>query len=435
MSSDQALTFGDFDLLASSGGGWTCEALGSSSGSSWGDTTPLTEAVASFLADGAAVATTGHENRTLTLVVRLVADTVAILADAEAALVAECVKTWNGSRNTLVWTPPGGAPPCVFDVVAAELTHTFDDYAETQPSTMGRAYTLSLTALPWCRSSSAQVVAVANAGREAVSSVRGLGSVAAPLSVQVSHPSAALGRVLVHTVPTRLGVQSPPLRALLSAGPAATATSGTASGYISPLLNQHTFTVPASKVPPAAYQAVARVRSASTSLTLTWTTRALMGGAWSTAASGSTTITLTANTWTVVPLALLNLPPRALGAAGSVQVLLSSSVACDLDEAWLFNVTDGALTWVDAGSGNPTAGGPSKVAANLAPSADYPGLRIMLGNAADGSDWVAGVSEVTAFGVHEMDPGGVDVTTVATDTAGTTTTLTWFACWHTHAAA
>jgi hypothetical protein len=145
-----SLVLGAVDLMG--GGSFRIEALGSDSGTSWGNAAPITEQIQSFIQYGAIVANAGWENREVVVVVRI-KGTGAAMAAAEAALFAEI-----GKPNTLAYTSPAtGAVAQVFDVVYSSLEETPDDLAEVL---MGkRVYTIRLTCSTFAYSATTTTVA------------------------------------------------------------------------------------------------------------------------------------------------------------------------------------------------------------------------------------------------------------------------------------
>lgn len=142
------LLFGSVDLMGD-GIDYSLHAGGTADNTSLGSPVPITQTLDSYLQDGSLVATTGYDNRDgMVITVRIKGQTADGLAAGEAALNAE-VNAANSVGSTLSWTPPGGyAKACVFDIVAAELDHTFID---TDENNLTRTYVLTLTALPFAR--------------------------------------------------------------------------------------------------------------------------------------------------------------------------------------------------------------------------------------------------------------------------------------------
>lgn len=152
------LAFAGLDLMSTDPtGAFTLRALGAEAGTDLGSgPEPITAVMQTFLQDGAAVATTRHDNRTLAVIVKVRAEDSNGLAAGEAALVSACSTTWgtSGMIAELTWTPPAGmGPVCIFECVAARLDReAWDDYEELDPKERGAVYRLTLTCMPWVKS-------------------------------------------------------------------------------------------------------------------------------------------------------------------------------------------------------------------------------------------------------------------------------------------
>lgn len=103
------------------------------------------QVVLSLLADGDLVRTTRYGNREVSFVVEITGPDLASLAHGEAALRREV-----GRGNTLTWQPPDEfAVPTVFEVLASDMTQTFDDLDELRRR---RKFQVNLTCAPFGRS-------------------------------------------------------------------------------------------------------------------------------------------------------------------------------------------------------------------------------------------------------------------------------------------
>lgn len=115
-------------------------------GTEWGKPETVRRALFSLLADGSASVTDRHDNRTVTVKLRLSAADSSALAGGEAPLHMLAGKR----RAELRWTPPNDyAAPAAFTIVASDLAHDMDDLAENR---VERFYTLTLTCLPFALS-------------------------------------------------------------------------------------------------------------------------------------------------------------------------------------------------------------------------------------------------------------------------------------------
>ena len=109
-------------------------------GTDWGNPESVRRALQSLLADGSRSIFERDENRTLTIKLRLTADSPQALAGGEATL-----DSLDGRRCEIVWRPPDGAPAAVFVAVAVTLQHDMDDLAELRTT---RYFTLAVECLP-----------------------------------------------------------------------------------------------------------------------------------------------------------------------------------------------------------------------------------------------------------------------------------------------
>lgn len=150
-----ALTFGALNLIGSPADvatqGYWFGAEGDDA--DWGNQVPITQAIVSWLQDGAIVALQGYDNRDMFIRVRVSGGDDAALAAGEAALFGE-----TGKRNLLIWTPPGvNAAASVFSVVMSNLELITDDLADVA---YRRTYGLRITAEPFARSTELVTVSI-----------------------------------------------------------------------------------------------------------------------------------------------------------------------------------------------------------------------------------------------------------------------------------
>jgi hypothetical protein len=271
-------------------------------------------------------------------------------------------------------------------------------------------------------------------GRENYRTVDVIGSARAQASLSlVDATPAALGSTLVYTCPVLAGMAQPPLRPYLVAGPTITADASIISGARSPLSTAHNFDVPAQSIQTGGHLLLARIRHASAATyTLTWSGKSRMGTTDDVGQSGMTDVALAANVWTIVTVAALNLPTRRLGANGVVRVTLSAPAGVELDEAWLFNVETGRLSWVECGTGAPASGGTASRLWLDAASLDRPEPSITLGTLATRADELGAGEKVLSFGVHEFPPPQVNVFTATSVSTAAAIVLAYYPRWHTH---
>lgn len=264
------------------------------------------------------------------------------------------------------------------------------------------------------------------------------GTVRTPGNLALSDASAGLGTVIVYTSAAGTSTVQPPLREYRVAGSTETTDVSVVSGKRSDLSTLHSFDIPAPNVDPGGYLLVARVRHATAGArAITWAGMSRMGSTTLDAApqSGVRNVTLAANTWTVVSVAQLNLPPTRVGPNGMIRINLSGPSGLELDEAWLFNVDTGRLTIVECGTGTPTAGGAASRLWLDAASLENPERSIWLGTAADRSDAFGAGGRIQSFGRHEFVPPLVNAFVVATGSVATDVLLSYFPSYSHHVVA
>lgn len=131
-------------------GGFKTEV--SADGVTWGEPETVIMQVMSALSDGDIVTQSRVGNRTASFYVRISGDTSGQLPLGEKALAGVM-----GKPVELIWQPPDIAePPTVFDVLHARMVHDFNDLDELERE---RSYLVTMTALPWGRSSVKKIVA------------------------------------------------------------------------------------------------------------------------------------------------------------------------------------------------------------------------------------------------------------------------------------
>lgn len=252
-------------------------------------------------------------------------------------------------------------------------------------------------------------------------------------SLVLADPTSSLGSVLVFTTPDTDAAQ-PPLRARLVPGPSETASSLLVSGKSSDLGTIHPFEIPASLVPPGGYLLLARVKHATAGpRAITWAAKSRIGttdlGAGDAGAIG---VTLAADTWTIVEVADIDLPTKLLGPAGKVRIELAGPSGLLLDEAWIFNLDTGQLTWVECGNAAPSPGGAANRMWLDAASIDNPEPMVWVGNSADRSDAFGAGELMRSLGRHQFVPKATNVFTVNTNAVAVEVQLAHYRRYHTH---
>lgn len=260
-------------------------------------------------------------------------------------------------------------------------------------------------------------------GRQQYRSFTVGGTARTAASLQLSHPSTALNDVIIYIAQAEdtPGAQ-PSLRQYRTAGGTETPDTSTASGQRSPLNGgtAETYDVPAVAVGEGAHSLMTVVKAAAAGWkVITYTVSALVGSTLYGTRTESVSVYLPTTGWTIVELGRVTLPPVALppGSTSKARITLSSPDSVQVDESMIFNTDVGALTWVKAGAGSPSTGGPSSRVWIDTPSIDRPRDAIWLGTLPDRSDarHAVGKSEVPVQNQFLIEPGLVNLYLLSLD--------------------
>jgi hypothetical protein len=244
-------------------------------------------------------------------------------------------------------------------------------------------------------------------------------------SLSVQHASTSLGDVLIYTCPDDGSGYVPAMRNYHTSG-SVTSDSTAVSGAYDALDGSHTtvgYTVPYSAAPEGDYLVMARMLSTSTSdaVNLSWQFKtAVSGTVIGTVPVASTLLPVTTGYELYRVGSMVHLPPFDATASPNSSVTLTvtwvSGVGVRLDEVFLFNLSTGRLSQFSCGTGTAASGGPANRLWVDSPSVDNDGMgRYMMGFAADRSDAYTALVAATHPGVHEFEPPGMKVFTVATN--------------------
>lgn len=264
------------------------------------------------------------------------------------------------------------------------------------------------------------------------------GSVRTPGTLIVSHPTSALGDVLVHTCPDfGTGYTAPILQFATSPS---TADASTPSGRIFTLGSSGaTIDVPTSTLMPGSYVLMGRFRHSNAgNATISWSARTRINATDVGAVlSGSHTMGYAAGAWVNVTLGILDLPASRVGrGSSSVQRLVVTASSLDMGGLWLFFVGDqlgnrGQLSQASCGTGTPASGGDSNMLFINSATIDEPLPGVFVGTKPDQSD--ARFAAGAMWEQHEFVPGGMIVTTITTNALDAGTALESRAAGHSHA--
>jgi hypothetical protein len=246
-----------------------------------------------------------------------------------------------------------------------------------------------------------------------------IGSAPTQAAIRLYDPTpAALGtEILVHS--SRNTAWQPPLRTRMVSSATVTPDSAMVSGNRNTLTSAMTFRIPASMLTEGTYALMGRL-SVTTAGTLTWTAKMVNAAGAATVGSsrvvtGNAALTVTSG-YSLFTLGSVVLPVLAVEDDQMVELVLTGTANMTIDEAWLFGLDDGALTWVrDADSlswieiRSPELG--------AARPSVYGGTGV-LGDNSSCIDW-----KCEAFGAHRFDPGLMQVFTLTTTSLVSQSTL------------
>lgn len=277
-------------------------------------------------------------------------------------------------------------------------------------------------------------------GRQQFRSLIVTGSARTEGSLQIAHETQSLGVVAAYTNRDDGSGYQPACRVHRTGGGSVDPDSATASGSSSPLNagTPETYDIPTSAVPPGTYAPMSRLRADVAGFYNVTLTASLLSGS---SELGSVTMTRSVEigtSWKLHELGALPLPTVAVpaGSTAKIRIELSSTGAVEVDDTYLFNLTIGALTWVDCGTGTPAPGGSSNRLWIDTASLDVPRPAIWVGTQADRSDarHIEG-GKVFAEMPHQFEPGDVNLFTVTSNALNAAASLEFYPNWHSNAAA
>lgn len=250
-------------------------------------------------------------------------------------------------------------------------------------------------------------------------------------SILIEHETDALGHVLCWTGKAVGGYQ-PPLSSRQTAGPAPVPTAGTLSGGWTALDGAVpvTYDTPIGAIPRATYAMLAVLKGTAPGGQLVqWDVSTLVGTTKHAMSSGFAHRSLTAGA-AIYDLGILSLPTMPAGEDAMVRVELHSDGACQVDEVFLLDITNGRMSLVSCGTGAPSTGGASNRLWIESPTLDTPRPGYYLGTEADQTDRRhATGDEIMSFQSHELAPGTVNVFTATTGVSAATVSAELFPRW------
>lgn len=247
--------------------------------------------------------------------------------------------------------------------------------------------------------------------------------------IDIKHTSA-LGDTLIWSGPPACAVPALRRRRVDGAGELGD-TSMVSGAYEDIGVTEWAAHVPLRAVPAGAYLVMARLLAtdsngehdvevrAQTRIDTSDTTQVAVGPVFTINATAD----LSTSTYRILPLGVMHLPPAevAAGSDGVVRVVLSG-VGVRLDEAWIFNITDGSLTFVSSAD---------KVLRITSPTLEDPRRRVWTGPS-DLALYDAG-SKAAMRDEHLFTPGEWAAFTVTTGAQNAAVTVTYDKRWHSNA--
>ncbi|WP_418061795.1 hypothetical protein [Pimelobacter simplex] len=241
-------------------------------------------------------------------------------------------------------------------------------------------------------------------------------------------PGALGTDTLIHTSTNLLW--RPPLRRWISSSSAVTADTSLVSGGRNSLATPTTIRVAANLLSEGNYALMARM-SVTAAGTLTWSARMVGASGSNTVGSsvvvsGSIPVSTTAG-YQVLNLAAIPLPVVAAEGDQLVELVISGTASMILDEAWLFGLHDGALTWIRDADALTWVEVRSPELGAARPSV-YGGTGARGSNSAC-IDW-----KCLSFGAHRFSPGVTQVFTITSSSLLSQSELEFYPRYHSHVA-
>lgn len=296
----------------------------------------------------------------------------------------------------------------------------------------------------------ASAARIPGTGRQQLFTVPVLGSARTQASLEVYDASSAalgpdasgvVGNVVVYT--RAAGGLAPNLSAWITSSESPTGDSARISGAIRQVrtgvgAGATVYRIPAVLLEEALYGLMVAARSTTAPSWMSWTAQLVKAGTTTPvgpAQSGAHYTALTSS-WDVHDIGRILLPPTRVLPGSTHELLLtieaegggSGGVGVYLDEAWLFNLDAGDVSQVRPGAG---------VAALRINAADAANPRQEFQVADAAASWATtgrnADNLVRSWGVHEWEPGNVDVFVACTGSTSAQVDLSYPPRWHTHA--
>lgn len=283
--------------------------------------------------------------------------------------------------------------------------------------------------------SRSNVLGQAGTGRQLMRTIQVAGSEATQGTLELTDATTSLGTMAaIYTRPSNGALASPDLRQYLISGNTQSASPTSISGFQSLLSSNHVFDIPITSVEPGGYLLVANLFASNATYTINYSGRTIMaGGDMGIVQSGSWTGVINSNGQFI--LGKLNLPFQKAGPSATVRIQMVTTGAVNLDEAWLFNMDTGRLTWVTTDQNTPAPGTGHNHLWVDSPSLINPAPAAYLGFSPDRSDQqYAGQVFLTSLMVHPMVPPAMDVFTITSHATAAALKFSHYPRFTTHVA-
>lgn len=353
---------------------------------------------------------------------------------------------WNFSVYEAYLTTSGGGRQLVSALSSASLDDGFVRYSLPVP----HASTVTLLeldvwqnlAVPPGSSPAHPFVWVDSIGLAAVSTsaqqTRSLdigGSARTEGQIAISAP-AGLGDVVLYTARDLDDGFRPDLRRGQTVGTNVTDSTAVNGSYVTLSGTAAVFERPASMFRPGAYAVLARAKSSLGTVGAVVSAQTVIGG---TAIGGTESASATRSVgafadYVIFRVGVLHLPPTLVEATATNAVVRFSVTQAingtHLDELMIFPMEDAALTWVECGTGSPSATVASRLWVD-GPTLEKPRGQILVGNDEDRLD--ARAARPLARGSHMLYPGKMLAYLLCSAAGGAAMQTTYYKAWHTHA--
>jgi hypothetical protein len=270
-------------------------------------------------------------------------------------------------------------------------------------------------------------VSYAGTTRQLTRTLEVRGSVRTQASLQLSHTTSNLGDVLVWSGPAGNAI---PLRPVRLTGGSVVADDDRVSGAYEDIEPANFVAeVPAAALREGMFALMARMQAdASAVRSIPITAQTYIGGVAVGGIYEATASVQVGTSWATVMIDVLPLPTTVtLAPDAVVRISLGAfTSALRLDEAWLFNITEGQLTWIAVTGHKNMWIDP--------PTLEDPRPRLWAGTSADKSDAFDISASAKSWGDHEFKPGEWVAFTVTSVAENAALSARYPIRWHTHAA-